>query len=542
MKKLLFFLGMITMGAWIINAQNKVIYYPVSGVRTTESLEIYRAEVSDTAVILYGNLYNRPNYWVKIASSSILKGKNTNKNYRLIRTTGIQTDRKEYMPDTYTRSFSMQFEPVDPKDEYVDFYETPDNNTGFTVNDIRLSTKTKSSKIHCRIEGTVINHPAYSRIMLMRYNSDPRVNEWISIPVIDGKFSYDLYTDLNEPYELYPWSAHLNGAWSPVSFFAEEGMIRITIRPLKEISEIHTETPLNKELLRFRQEIKERFTNSIRQEREQLEKADKVMTPEMKILYRQMETLYKTEQADKENKLKELDKQIQTLKEKGKVYTEEYQAFEKKTQKMYREMKDFQNEYIRRNVTLPGLFLLMSQVAIDLEPEGINTIKEIYNALYDGKFTDNPMSNYMKHWIISQQIQVGSRFIDFTIPDAEGKLHTLSEEIKGKVALIDLWASWCGPCRRLSISMIPIYEAYKDKGFTVVGVARERKLSDMTNCINRDKYPWLNLLELNDSNKIWEEYGIGNGGGRTFLVDREGCIIAIHPDAEQVKMWLEKLL
>lgn len=285
---------------------------------------------------------------------------------------------------------------------------------------------------------------------------------------------------------------------------------------MKEISEIHTETPLNKELLRFRQEIKERFTNSIRQEREQLEKADKVMTPEMKILYRQMETLYKTEQADKENKLKELDKQIQTLKEKGKVYTEEYQVFEKKMQKMYREMKDFQNEYIRRNVTLPGLFLLMSQVAIDLEPEGINTIKEIYNALYDGKFTDNPMSNYMKHWIISQQIQVGSRFIDFTIPDAEGKLHTLSEEIKGKVALIDLWASWCGPCRRLSISMIPIYEAYKDKGFTVVGVARERKLSDMTNCINRDKYPWLNLLELNDSNKIWEEYGIGNGGGRSL--------------------------
>ena len=70
--------------------------------------------------------------------------------------------RDRYMPDTYTRSFSMQFEPVDPKDEYVDFYETPDNNTGFTVNDIRLSTKTKSSKIHCRIEGTVINHPAYS--------------------------------------------------------------------------------------------------------------------------------------------------------------------------------------------------------------------------------------------------------------------------------------------------------------------------------------------------------------------------------------------
>ena len=66
---------------------------------------------------------------------------------------------------------------------------------------------------------------------------------------------------------------------------------------------------------------------------------------------------------------------------------------------------------------------------------------------------------------------------------------------RGKVALIDLWASWCGPCRTTSKQLIPIYEKYKDRGFTVIGVAREQN-SDirMREAIRKDGYPWLNLI------------------------------------------------
>lgn len=92
------------------------------------------------------------------------------------------------------------------------------------------------------------------------------------------------------------------------------------------------------------------------------------------------------------------------------------------------------------------------------------------------------------------------------------------------------------------MSMIPVYEEYKDKGFTIVGIARERNLASGVNAAKKDNYPWLNLAEIEDSGKIWEKYGLGNSGGGSFLVDKYGKIIAVSPTAEEVKKILDKLM
>ena len=134
-------------------------------------------------------------------------------------------------------------------------------------------------------------------------------------------------------------------------------------------------------------------------------------------------------------------------------------------------------------------------------------------------------------------------YVEFEAPDLEGRVVNVSEVIKGKIAIIDLWASWCMPCRAKAKMMIPIYEKYKDKGFEIVGVAREFKNTErMKQAIAQDKYPWLQLVELDDGQRLWTRYMLGNAGGGVFLVDRDGTILAVNPKPEEVRKILEQKL
>lgn len=538
MKKLLLVMGAVLAGLGV-TAQNRVIDYPVKGKRTTEMIEFYQVEVSDTAVVLKGDLYNRPQNWVSIAATSVLKGKNTGKSYRLVRATGIEPGKKEYMTDSWHQPFALQFEPVDAKDDRVDFDEGIPGGDGFAVNDIALvEERTARKGIHCRIEGKVVDNPAYSRIMLMPEGADARVHDWISIPVRNGKFAYDLYVDEVVPYEICAWSDRMGGAWRPVDFFAEEGKVNVTLYSLDKDPELESEAPVNKEFYRFKEETETRFMKPLQEEREALMKAGKMETPEMKALHEQFQVAKTKEEKD------EIRGKIIRLHEEGKAYTPEYDALQEKSKKAFNEFSAYTLEYIKANPTLVGLHLLKGEVQHNSQKPGFvaEPYVKVYNELYAPKYGNHYLGKFMQNWITSRNVQVGGRFVDFTAPDLEGNLHTLSKEIAGKVALIDLWASWCGPCRRTSISMIPVYEAYKDKGFTIVGVARERKKTDMEKALKQDKYPWLNLIELNDQKKIWEQYGVGNGGGCTYLVGKDGKVLAVHPTAEEVKAILDKML
>jgi len=71
-------------------------------------------------------------------------------------------------------------------------------------------------------------------------------------------------------------------------------------------------------------------------------------------------------------------------------------------------------------------------------------------------------------------------------------------------------------------------------------VAREKSVSFAKAAIEKDKYPWENLVELNDAGKIWVKYGIGNSGGAVFLIDENGNIVANNPSTEEIRNFLIK--
>jgi thiol-disulfide isomerase/thioredoxin len=244
---------------------------------------------------------------------------------------------------------------------------------------------------------------------------------------------------------------------------------------------------------------------------------------------------------DEQTRLK-LAQEATELHESGEAFTPEYYAFQTKSRRVREEHDKYIEDYMRNDRSVIGLNLLRHQALRSRNTSRDLELVTIYNEIYQPLFPNHPISKQIELWIQSLGIKVGNRYIDFTAPDLDGTPHALSKEIDGKIALIDLWASWCGSCRRTSKSMIPLYEKYKERGFTVVGVARESKREDMERALARDGYPWLNLLELQDEHKIWEKYGVSRAGGITVLVDRDGTILAIHPTAEEVERILQEKL
>jgi peroxiredoxin len=119
----------------------------------------------------------------------------------------------------------------------------------------------------------------------------------------------------------------------------------------------------------------------------------------------------------------------------------------------------------------------------------------------------------------------GSMAPDFEIPDANGKKIKLSS-LKGKVVLIDFWASWCGPCRRENPNVVAAYNKYNSKGFTVMSVSQDTDKDKWLAAIQKDGLIWSNhVSDLQGNQDASAKYAIQYIPS-TFLVGKDGKIIA----------------
>lgn len=139
-----FYLLVLLLGYTYLQAQERVVEQPAFDVRNTNSLEIRKIVLSDTATVFYIDAYYRPKNWIRIAKATVLE--TGGKSYPIRSGVGIELDKEFWMPESGTASFQLVFAPLPKETKTVDFVEGHDDGA-FRIWGIHLDGSPASSPL-----------------------------------------------------------------------------------------------------------------------------------------------------------------------------------------------------------------------------------------------------------------------------------------------------------------------------------------------------------------------------------------------------------
>lgn len=150
---------------------------------------------------------------------------------------------------------------------------------------------------------------------------------------------------------------------------------------------------------------------------------------------------------------------------------------------------------------------------------------------------------YFFLWIgaVTAQPRQGQLAEEIVLPTVTGDSIRLSS-LKGKVVLLDFWASWCGPCRTANKGLIKLYPKFKEKGFEIFSVSLDNDKEDWIKAIKKDKVTWLQVIDPGG----WETLTAVNWRiealPTSFLIDKEGRLIAMDLEGKDLEKALKQLI
>ena len=208
------------------------------------------------------------------------------------------------------------------------------------------------------------------------------------------------------------------------------------------------------------------------------------------------------------------------------------------------------------NYPLVGLYLTASnfdtkryqypslpmEVLIAIHQRANDKFKEAYPGS-DLLPTHNNIIAQMQMQVQQQSVKVGAVPPDITMQSPDGKTYSLSQ-LKGKIVLLDFWASWCGPCRKTNPELVRIYNKFKNQNFTVFSVSLDRNAQAWRQAIFKDNLTWeYHVSDLQYWNSTAAKLYNVNSIPRTFLIDKDGKVAATNliPGA-QLEQAIQRLL
>lgn len=171
--------------------------------------------------------------------------------------------------------------------------------------------------------------------------------------------------------------------------------------------------------------------------------------------------------------------------------------------------------------------------------------KETTQELFDNFSKENKNTEYgekiQRYIELNKEPKIGEKFADFEMANQNGILKKLSD-VKGKVILLEFWASWCGPCRQENPNLVKTYEKYNPKGFEIFAVSLDEKKESWIKAIEKDSLNWGHVSDLKgQGNEASLIYGV-NGIPDNFLIAENGDIIGRNLRGEKLNKKLKEVL
>jgi peroxiredoxin len=143
--------------------------------------------------------------------------------------------------------------------------------------------------------------------------------------------------------------------------------------------------------------------------------------------------------------------------------------------------------------------------------------------------------------LANAQLKVGDVPPEISLPNAKDSLINLSS-FKGKVILVDFWASWCAPCRAANPGVVRLHNKYSAKGFEVLGISIDSKKAAWLKAIRDDKIKYTQVNDAAGWNSLVAEKYKVEQIPTSFLLDKTGKIVAIDLEGVQLENKIKQLL